>query len=166
MPPSGWTLVPNSDWTDGNNVRIRLVQGGRVARASLVHLPVHGRRGQDMSGGILAVSAPTGRADQRLERSEQRPGRLENGDGAVDHDDDCEHLAGLRRSVRNDRTFTPPAGMTEQWDMATSGANYKVSTETATQPIASAGATGTRIATLSSSCRNVAINLAVAPAPG
>jgi hypothetical protein len=58
-------------------------------------------------------------------------------------------------------SFTPPSAMTERWDAATSG-TYKVATEAAAQSLATSGPTGTRVATASSSCRSVAINVALA----
>jgi hypothetical protein len=54
--------------------------------------------------------------------------------------------------------------MAEQWDVATSGA-FKVAIETAAQSVGGAQETGTRVATASSSCRSVAIDLVIAPAP-
>jgi hypothetical protein len=60
-------------------------------------------------------------------------------------------------------TFTPPPGMTELWDRATAG-SFKVATETAVQSLGGAQTTGTRVATASTSCRSVAIDVAVAPA--
>jgi hypothetical protein len=60
-------------------------------------------------------------------------------------------------------SFSAPAGMSERWDAATSGP-FKVATEAATQQLTASGATGTRIATASSSCRSVAIQVAIAPA--
>jgi hypothetical protein len=59
-------------------------------------------------------------------------------------------------------SFTPPAGMSERWDAATSGP-FKVATEGASLQLATAGATGVRTATASTSCRSVAIQVAVAP---
>jgi hypothetical protein len=58
--------------------------------------------------------------------------------------------------------FTPPAGMTEHWDVSSSG-TYKVSTEAASQALGPLGPTGVRIATASTSCRSVAVSIAVAP---
>jgi hypothetical protein len=58
-------------------------------------------------------------------------------------------------------TLLPSTGMVERWDGASSG-TYKVTTETATELVASAGPTGTRAATASSACRSVAINVAIA----
>jgi hypothetical protein len=52
--------------------------------------------------------------------------------------------------------------MAEQSDSATSG-TYNVAMETAVESLGGAQATGTRIATASSSCRSVAIDVAVAP---
>jgi hypothetical protein len=60
-------------------------------------------------------------------------------------------------------SFLPPAAMTELWDVATSG-QYKVATEGAWQYLPNAGATGTRAATASTTCRSVATQLAIAPA--
>ena len=60
-------------------------------------------------------------------------------------------------------TWTPPGLMTEQWDRATSG-TYRNSSESATQALSSAGATGTRTAILSTSSKSVAIMIAIAPA--
>jgi hypothetical protein len=55
--------------------------------------------------------------------------------------------------------------MTERWDVGTTSSSSKVTTEGATQFFAGPGATGTRTASVSSSCRTVGVLLAVAPAP-
>jgi hypothetical protein len=58
---------------------------------------------------------------------------------------------------------TSPGLMTEQWDVNTTG-SYNISSETATQTLSSAGATGTRAATFPSKVRGVAVLMAIAPA--
>jgi len=52
--------------------------------------------------------------------------------------------------------------MNERWQGSTSD-YYKVTNESATQALASAGATGTRTALLSTTGRSVAIMIAIAP---
>lgn len=163
--PAGWSLVPNTDWADGNNARIHAWYklAGPSEPSSYV-FPLTGGSGQDISGGILAISGARQAAPINASNGQS------NGPGAspvVTAPSVTTSLANtllvFGGACANNYTFTPPPGMTEQWDRGTTSANSKVATEAATQPIATIGATGTRVATLSSSCRNVAINVAVAP---
>jgi len=66
-------------------------------------------------------------------------------------------------ACNNASSFTPPSGMTEQWDRASSGAGARVATETAIEGFPGPGATGIRTATASSSCRSVGVQIAVRP---
>lgn len=163
--PTGWTPVPNTDWADGNNARIhswyKLAGSGEPSSYTF---QLTGGTGQDISGGILAISGA------RQAAPINASGGQSNGPGAsisVTAPSITTTLANtllvFGGACANTYTYTPPPGMTEQWDRGTTSANSKVSTEAATQAFGSTGATGTRVATLSSSCKNVAINIAVAP---
>jgi hypothetical protein len=166
--PAGWSLVPNSDWADGNNARIHAwYRLAGPAEPSSYVFQLTGGSGQDISGGILAISGASQTTPINASNGQS------NGPGAsipVTAPSVTTTLANtllvFGGGCANSYTFTPPPGMAEQWDRGSTSSNGKVSTETATQPIASVGATGIRVATLSNSCRNVAINIAVAPAPG
>jgi hypothetical protein len=66
-------------------------------------------------------------------------------------------------ACNNASSFTPPSGMAEQWDRASSGAGARVATQAATEGFPGPGATGVRTATASSSCRSVGVQIAVTP---
>ena len=163
--PAGWAPVPNTDWADGNNARIHAWYklAGSVEPASYT-FPLTGGSGQDISGGMLAVD------DASQAAPINASGGQSNGPGATVlvtapsiTTSVANTLLVFGGGCANNHTFTPPPGVSELWDRGTTSQNSKVSTEAATQPIGGAGPTGTRVATLSSSCKNVAINIAVAP---
>jgi hypothetical protein len=166
--PAGWSVVPNTDWADGNNARIHAWYklAGSAEPSSYV-FQLTGGSGQDISGGILAISGANQSAPVNSSNGQSNgPGASPSVTAPSVTTTLANTLLVFGGACANSYTYTPPPGMTEQWDRGTTSANSKVSTETATQAIGSIGATGIRVATLSSSCRNVAINLAVAPATG
>lgn len=61
-------------------------------------------------------------------------------------------------------TYTPPSGMTEQWDDNTTIGTLDVSFEMAIETLGAAGATGTRVATLSGALGNIGQLIALKPA--
>jgi hypothetical protein len=166
-PPSGWTAVPNTDWFEGTNARIRAwYRWAGASEPASYTFTQSGTSGYDMSGGIMAIGDASTQAPINASGGQSNgstgstlvsapsvttslPGTLLVFGGA------CNVIA----------SFQPPAGMTEIWEAASSG-QYKVSLETAWQHLAASGATGTRVATASTSCRSVAINVAIASAGG
>jgi hypothetical protein len=164
--PAGWTPVPNTDWADGNNARIhswyKLAGSGEPSSYTFL---LTGGSGQDISGGVLAVTGASGATPINAS------GGQSNGPGATVSVTAPSITTSLANTLlvfggacANTYTYTPPPGMIELWDRGTTSANSKVSTEAATEAIGSAGVTGIRVATLSSSCKNVAINIAIGPA--
>jgi hypothetical protein len=163
-PPTGWTAVPGTDLYQSTNARIHAWY--RVASASepsAYAFTIVGS-GDDMSGGIVSIagadpsapiSASGGQVNATSSRSVTAPSITPGVDGTL-------LLFGGACNVIT--TFAPPPGMTEATDAASSG-TYRVATEIAWELRPSAGATGARIATAASSCRSVAIQVAVAPAP-
>jgi hypothetical protein len=164
-PPAGWTLVANTDVYEGTNARIRAwyryATSGEPASYTFTQ---SGTSGYDMAGGIVAIKDASPQAPVNASGAQSNgstgstlvaapsvtttvPGTLLLFGGA------CNVAASL----------LPPGGMTELWDGATSG-QYKITIETASQYLPNAGATGTRTATASTSCRSVATQLAIAPA--
>jgi hypothetical protein len=164
LPPSGWTVVPNADWTDGTNARIR----GFYRVAGSLEPPNYtftfaSGSGADMSGGILAI----------LGGSPTAPINISNGQSNGSVGSKNVTAPSISTTVANTLLifggacnviagFTPPTGMTEHWDVASSG-TYKVATEAASQALGPLGPTGVRVALASTSCRSVALSLAVAP---
>ncbi len=166
-PPAGWTAVANSDFYEGTNARIRAWYRFATANESASYtFTQSGTSGYDMAGGIVAVSNANPQAPVNASGGQSNgstgsktvtapsitptvPGTLLLFGGA------CNVAA----------SFLPPTGMTELWDVASSG-QYKISAETAWQYLAAGGPTGTRSATASTSCRSVANQVAVAPAGG
>ena len=164
VPPSGWTAVPSTDWSDGTNARIRsfFKVAGPLEPPSYTFTFASGA-GQDMSGGILAV----------LGGSPTAPVNASNGQNNGSVGSKNVTAPSISTTVANtllvfggacnvSASFTPPVGMTEHWDIASSG-TYKVATEAASQPLGALGATGIRVATASTSCRSVAVSIAIAP---
>jgi hypothetical protein len=163
-PPSGWTAVPNADYAQGTNARIHAWYrfAGPDEPASYT-FTLTGGSAQDSAGGILAIAGA------------RAPGPIDASLGQVNGTNSTAVTApALAPSLANALlvfggsangavTFTPPAGMTEQLDRATTG-TYKVATSVATQALAVAGPTGTRIATISSAVKSAAIAIAIAPA--
>jgi Concanavalin A-like lectin/glucanases superfamily/Bacterial Ig-like domain len=160
-PPAGWTAVPNSDYSDGNNARIhawykfagasepssytftmtgssQAIAGGMLAVTGASATPINASFGQVTGTNTLFLTAPsiTTTASKTL---------LVYG-GAI-----------------NQPLFiTPPAFMRERFDVGTTG-TYNVRTEVATQALATAGATGVRTAYVSNSgARGAAIAIAIA----
>ena len=63
-------------------------------------------------------------------------------------------------------SVTPPGGMTERFDQTVPSTNtYKVTSEAASQSVAGAGATGTRVATAVNAAANIGQLVALNPAP-
>jgi hypothetical protein len=163
--PAGWSTIPNTDWADGNNARIHAWYkiAGAAEPPSYV-FPLTGGSGQDISGGMLAISDASQTTPIDASNGQSNgPGASSSVTAPSITTSRANTLLLFGGGCANSYTFTPPLGMTEQWDRATTSQNSRVSTEAATQPLASAGATGARVATLTSSCRNVAINIAIAP---
>ena len=161
--PSGFTPIPSTDWADGNNARIHswYKLAGPVEPSSYT-FPLTGGSGQDISGGMLDVSGASQAAPINAS------GGQSNGPVAsifVTAPSITTSLANtllvFGGACANNYTYTPPRGMTELWDRGTTSATAKVSTEAATVALPGPGPTGTSTATVSSSCRSVAIQIAV-----
>lgn len=163
VAPSGWAPVPSGDYAQGTNARIRAFF--RIADAFepfSYAFVLTGGSGQDISGGILAVSgvstaapigASLGQVNALSSRSVVAPSIAPSVGNTLLVYAAAASIAG---------TFTPPAAMTEQFDVATSGA-YRITTEAAVQLLPASGPTGTRTGQLSSSSRSVALSIPLAP---
>lgn len=165
MPaPAGWTEIPGTNVYQGTNARIHAWYRFAGATEPSFYLFTLTGGGDDMAGGIMAivrarnpspVDAAAGQANATSSGSVTAPSVTTTA---------ADTLLVFGGSCNVPVTFSPPAGMAEQWDVATSGA-FKVAIETAAQSVGGAQETGTRVATASSSCRSVAIDLVIAPAP-
>jgi hypothetical protein len=165
-PPAGWIAVPNGDYAQGTNARIRAWY--RVAspfEPFSYTFTLTGGSGQDTSGGILAVSgvevdapinASLGQVNATSSRSVTAPSIAPSVGNTL-------LVYGAAASFAG--TFNPPAAMTEQFDVATSG-TFRITTEAAVQVLGASGPTGTRTGQLSSTSRSVALSIAIAPASG
>lgn len=162
-PPPGWTAVPNTDWSEGNNARIHAWY--KIATSfepSAYTFTLTGGSGQDISGGILAIqgasttapiNASNGQNNGPTSSTQVKAPSITTTTGSA--------LDVFGGSCSAAVTYGPPTGMTEQWDRTSSG-TYKDSTEVATRAQPTAGPTGVLTATASSSCRSVGINIAIA----
>jgi hypothetical protein len=163
-PPPGWTAVPNTDWFQGTNARIHAwyTIAGATEPESYMFMLVGS--GDDMSGGMLAVSNANATAPINASNGQSNGSTAATSVTAPSVTTTVSNtLLLFGGACASSASFTPAFGMSERWDAASSG-TYKVSTESATQGLADAGPTGLRVATASSSCRSVAIQIAVAPA--
>ena len=158
--PAGWTLVPNTDWADGTNARIRAWYriAGPSEPASYTFTLAGGAL--DMAGGIAAI------------RSASTTSPINASGGQVNASSTSFTAPSLTTTAANTLllyaagpstglTFTPPPAMLEAWDVMSAG-TYKVSSELAGQVIGPTGPTGTRAALGSTSSRSVAIAIAIA----
>jgi len=163
-PPADWTAVPNTDLYQGTNARIHAwyTVAGASEPASYTFTLVGS--GDDMSGGILAVGnanalAPIDASGGQVTATRSRSVTAPSITTTV-----ANTMLAFGGACPGFSTFTPPPGMFESWDAGTGGP-FQVSTESAWQQLVAAGPTGTRVATASSSsCKSVAVNIAVAPA--
>ena len=162
-PPSGWTAVPNTDWFESTNARIHswYKVAGTLEPTSYTFALVGSA--DDMSGGILAIGGANMAApiDASGGQSNGSTSQIPVTAPSITTTSPADLLV-FGGACAGSNTFTPPVGMAERWDAASSG-TYKVSTEAATQLLSSAGPTGTRAASGASACRSVAINVAIAP---
>jgi hypothetical protein len=164
-PPAGWTLVPNTDFMDGTNVRIKAFY--KVAgplEPSSYNFTLNGGTGADIAGGMMAVSNASVAAPINASNGQNNApsGATKNVTAPSITTTVPNTLLVFGGACNVIATFTPPLGMIEQWDRSTSGA-YKVSIEAATQYPA-LGATGIRVATASTTCRTLGMSIAIAPA--
>ena len=157
--PAGWTLV-RSDidgcCTAKQAVYWKLAGANEPAGYSFaISAP------KSAAGGILAyagvntanpIAAHAGRVNP-ASSSVTAPSLTTTAPGAM-----LVFFAGARPVA----TFTPPTGMQERWDRAAGGA-FPTSSEAADQLLASAGATGMRVATTTSSNTNIGQLVALRP---
>ncbi len=160
-PPSGWTLVRTDDNgnTSGKSTYYKFATGSEplsytfrlsnstnaavgallAYRGVSATIPIDAHGGQadtSQDPSIVAPSIRTNRANTRL---------LFLG-----------HISG-------NKTFTPPSGMAERYDLTTSVAQYPISGEGADQAVANAGATGSRTATASGNGTGIGQLIAIRP---
>jgi hypothetical protein len=165
-PPAGWTAIPGTDVADGNNARIHAWYRVATAFEPLSYtFTLTGGSGQDISGGIAAVQGANTATPINASNGQKNPNQSKNvtAPSVTTTVDNALLLFGGTCSAAV--TYAPPSGFTEHWDRS-SGGTYKVSTEFATKGAGAAGATGSPVATASSSCRGAGINIAVAPPSG
>lgn len=160
-PPSGWTTVPNADYSDANNTRIhawykfagasepssytftmsgssQAIAGGMMAITGASGTPINASLGQVTPTNTLFLPAPS------ITTTAQKTLLVYGG------------------AINTPLFITPPAFMKERFDVGTSGP-YNVETEVATQAVTTAGATGLRTAFVSDSgARGVAFLIAIA----
>jgi hypothetical protein len=159
--PTGWTAVPNTDRSNAKEVRIHAwfkIAGSNEPPSYTFTLT--GAAGVDISGGLLDVSgagslnASGSQSGGTSSTSVSAPSITTTAPSA---------LLVFGGACNNASSFTPPSGMTEQWDRSSSGSGARVATQTATEGFPGPGATGIRTATASSSCRSVGVQIAVTP---
>jgi MSHA biogenesis protein MshQ len=163
-PPTGWTAVPNTDYSDGNAVRSHAFYkvASSLEPASYT-FTLTGGSGQAMAGGILditgastgaPINASLGQVTSKAATSLPAPSITTTV---------ANTLLVYGVLTNSSISATQPPLMTEKWDIATTGP-YNVSNETAVQTFTATGATGTRAASFLTKQHGVAILIAIAPA--
>ncbi len=163
--PAGWTAVPNADATDGSNVRTRAFSrvAGAAEPASYT-FTLTGGSGMALSGGILAITGADTTNPINAAAAQATATNVTNLVAPSVTTTVAKTLLVYAGGVNSPLTYTAPSGMSERWDVTTSGA-YNAATMTATGGFAGPGATGTRTGILSQSARGAALLIAIAPAP-
>ena len=163
-PPGGWTAVPNTDRSDGNNTRIHgWYKLAGASEPSSYTFTLTGGSGQDIAGGILAVSGARATAPINASGSQRNTSVTTSVTAPSITTTTGNALLVFGGACNDIVTFTPPGGMIEQFDRATTSSSVRVATEVATAGLPNPGATGTRTATTSAACRSVGVDIAVAP---
>jgi hypothetical protein len=163
--PAGWTTVSNTDTSNGKFVRIH--SWFRLAGASepsSYTFTLTGGLGVDIAGGIADVAGASTAAPINASGSQSNGGPQSSVPAPSVSPTVANTLLLFGGACNTGASFAPPGPMTEQWDLASSG-GAQVSSETAAQQLGSTGATGTRTAIASTSCRSVGLSIAVAPLP-
>ena len=159
-PPSGWTAVAGTDRANSKDVRIHAwfkVTGS--SEPSSYTFTLTGGSGVDLSGGLLDVSG-AGSSPINASASQSNGGPSTSVSAPSITTTAPNALLVFGGACNDGSSFTAPAGMSEQWDVATTG-TAAVGTETATAGFANPGATGTRTAIASGSCRSVGVQVAI-----
>jgi hypothetical protein len=162
-PPAGWSAVPNTDVYEGTNARIHawFKFAGASEPSSYTFTLTGGS--QDTAGGIIALSGANAVSPINVSAGQSNGSTGSTSVPAPSVTTTVPNTLLLYAGALNvAAAWTQPPFMSEQFERATSG-TYKVSIESATQPLTAAGATGTRTATLSTSGRSVGITFAIAP---
>jgi hypothetical protein len=160
-PPAGWSAVPNTDRANSKAVRIHAwFRIAGFGEPPFYPFTLTGGAGTDITGGLLAVS---GASSTPINASgSQTNGGASTSVGSPSITTAVPTLLVYGGSCDETATFTAPTGMSEQWDRSTAGGEA-VSTETATAGFPTPGATGLRTGTVSTACRSVGIQVAIAP---
>jgi hypothetical protein len=164
-PPAGWTTVPNTEVFNGTGVRTHAwYRFAGFSEPSSYAFTMTGGAGYDMSGGIAAITGASTTAPINASAAQQN-GAASNLVTAPSITTTLPNALLIFGGACNVAiTYTPPVGMTERWDVASSG-SFKVATELATQALPAAGATGIRRATASgTNCSSAGVDIALAPA--
>ena len=162
-PPAGWTAVPNTDYSDGNNARIHSwYKVAGAAEPSSYTFALAGS-GQAIGGGILAITGASG-TPINASLGQVTPTNSLYLTAPSVTTTVAKTLLVYGGTVNQPLFVTSPPFMRERFDAGTAG-EYNVRTEVATQAIASTGPTGVRTGYVSGSgARGAAILLAIAPA--
>ena len=162
--PAGWTAVPNTEVFNGTGVRTHAwYRFAGPSEPSSFGFTMTGGSGYDMSGGIAAITgvATAGPINASAAQQNGAASTFITAPSVTTTVANTLLIFGGACNVAI--TYTPPVGMIERWDIASSG-SFKVATELATQALPSAGATGTRRATASGNCSSAGVDIALAPA--
>ena len=162
--PAGWTAVPNTEVFNGTGVRTHAwYRFAGPSEPSSFGFTMTGGSGYDMSGGIAAITgvATAGPINASAAQQNGAASTFITAPSVTTTVANTLLLFGGACNVAI--TYTPPVGMIERWDIASSG-SFKVATELATQALPTAGATGTRRATASGNCSSAGVDIALAPA--
>jgi hypothetical protein len=161
VPPTGWTAVPNTDYSDGNNARIHAWYKFAGASEPSSYTFTMSGSSQAIAGGMLAITGASGTPINASGGQVTSTNSLYLTAPSITTTA-AKTLLVYGGAINTPLFITPPAFMRERFDVGTTG-TYNVETEVATQAVTTAGATGVRTAYVSNSgARGAAILIAVA----
>jgi hypothetical protein len=165
--PSGWTVVPNTDQIAGStdaHTHAFYKVAGAAEPASYTFTQSGDGCEWDLMGGIYSIAgATTGSPINASGAQANASGTSCTSPSITTNTANTLLLFSCSSSGPAPMpTFTPPSGMTEAWDVQTNG-TYKMAIESAHAAQQNSGATGGKIATLSTAQVNVGLLIAIAP---
>lgn len=157
-PPSGWTALSGSAQSSGNleqEIYYRVASSEPASYTWSWSGVCFNRVDYSTWSGVDSIDVTNGQGNSSS-TSVAAP-------SVTTTVNDCQLL--FFGSIRDDRTFTPPSGMSEQYDVqfGTGPNSGLITTTLADETLGSAGATGTRTATASGADVNIGQLVALVP---
>lgn len=160
-PPAGWSLVLR---TDSGTALAQALYSKVAGAAEPANHTWNFSQSRKASGGIAAYAGVDSASPIDASAGQTNPPSASVTAPSVTTPTPNTMLVGLFGSAKG-TTFTPPPGMTERYDVASTGGGIgsRTASEAADEPWAAAGATGTRTATAADSAENIGQLVALRP---